>query len=236
MTLYIILGLLTIYIITALYYKDIQAVFHGDPAAKNPIEVLFYPGLQSISIHRIANILKRLNIPILPRVLSLISRIFTGIEIHPSATIGKAFFMDHGTGIVIGETAIIGNNVIIYHQVTLGGTQRVKGKRHPTIGNNVMIGAGSKILGNIHIGDNCKIGACSVVLKNVPKNSSIVGNPGRIIRLSEKKSVVEELNLSDIADPIGNQLHCLTDQVNRLNKKVLSYEKNNLNKKVDKIS
>ncbi len=213
------------YLIIGFANRDIQAVFHGDPAAHNIIEVLFYPGLQAIVMHRINHWLWTIHVPIIPRVLSLLTRMITGIEIHPGAKISKEFFMDHGTGIVIGETAEVGANVIIYHEVTLGGTTRQQGKRHPTIGNNVIIGAGAKILGAIYIGDNCKIGAASVVLKDIPSHSTVVGNPGRVVASVNKSIVTEELNVSTSLDPVGNQLKCLSEQIQILHYKLQALEK-----------
>ena len=163
-------------------FEDIKAIYRNDPAAKN-IEFILYPGWQAIIVHKfISHPLYNLRIPFFPRLVSQIMRFITGVEIHPGAKIGKGFFIDHGMGVVIGETTIIGDNVVIYHQVTLGGTGKDTGKRHPTIGNNVLIGAGATILGPITIGDNSKVGAQSVVLKDVPANSTVVGHPARIVR------------------------------------------------------
>ncbi len=163
--------------------KDlVKFVKASDPAIKNVLEVfLCYPGLHAIWIYRISHIFYKLKLFLVARIINYINRMLTGIDIHPGATIGKRLFIDHGHGVVIGETAIIGDNVVMFHGSTLGGTGKDKGKRHPTIGNNVMIGCGAKILGNITIGDNTKIGANAVVLKNVPKNSTIIGIPGMVI-------------------------------------------------------
>ena len=166
-----------------LYYdaKDIQ---QKDPAARNIFEViLLYPGFHALLFHRIAHFFYKIRLFFIARLISQLTRFFTGIEIHPGATIGKRLMIDHGMGIVIGETAVIGDDCVIYHQVTLGGTGKEKLKRHPTIGNNVLIGAGAKLLGPINIGDNVKIGAGSVVLKSVEKNSTVVGVPeDRVIK------------------------------------------------------
>ncbi len=165
---------------------DIKVVFDRDPAAKNIFEVIFmYPGLHAIINHRIAHFLWNLKIPILPRMISAFNRFLTGIDIHPGAQIGKRFFIDHGMGVVIGETTIIGDNVLLYQGVTLGGTGKEKGKRHPTLGNDIVVGSGAKILGNITIGNNVKVGAGSVVIKNVPDNCTAVGVPARIVRQGE---------------------------------------------------
>ncbi|OGW73157.1 MAG: serine O-acetyltransferase, partial [Nitrospirae bacterium RIFOXYB2_FULL_43_5] len=162
---------------------DFRAVFEKDPAAKNGLEVIFaYPGFHAIFLHRINHLLWNLGFPVIPRLLSHIGRFLTGIEIHPAAKIGSGLFIDHGMGVVIGETTEIGKNVLLYQGVTLGGTGKEKGKRHPTLGNNVTVGAGAKILGAIKIGDNSVIGANAVILKNVPDNSISVGVPGRVTR------------------------------------------------------
>lgn len=165
-------------------YYDAKNIQQKDPAARNIFEViLLYPGFHALFFHRIAHFFYNIKLFFIARLISQLTRFFTGIEIHPGATIGKRLMIDHGMGIVIGETAVIGNDCVIYHQVTLGGTGREKLKRHPTIGNNVLIGAGAKLLGPINIGDNVKIGAGSVVLKSVEKNSTVVGVPeDRVIK------------------------------------------------------
>ena len=162
-------------------FDGIKTIFERDPAAKNIFEILLYQSLWAMFFHRIAHFLYNLKIPVIPRLISQISRLLTLIEIHPGAKIGNKFFIDHGCGVVIGETAIIGDGVTIFQGVTLGGTGKEKGKRHPNIGNNAIIGANAIILGNITIGDNARIGAASVVLKSVPPNTTAVGNPARII-------------------------------------------------------
>lgn len=165
-------------------YYDAKNIQQKDPAARNIFEViLLYPGFHALFSHRIAHFFYNIKLFFIARLISQLTRFFTGIEIHPGATIGKRLMIDHGMGIVIGETAVIGNDCVIYHQVTLGGTGKEKIKRHPTIGNNVLIGAGAKLLGPINIGDNVKIGAGSVVLKSVEKNSTVVGVPeDRVIK------------------------------------------------------
>ncbi|MCX6380439.1 MAG: serine O-acetyltransferase [Armatimonadetes bacterium] len=162
--------------------EDIKTVFVKDPAARSVLEVLTYPGLHALWFHRVAHRLWRAHCAPLARIVSQVSRFLTGIEIHPGAQIGRRFFIDHGMGVVIGETAIVGDDVLMYHQVTLGGTSLTHTKRHPTIGNGVLIGMGAKILGPITIGDHCKIGANAVVNKDIPDNCTVVGIPGRIIR------------------------------------------------------
>lgn len=162
---------------------DLQKVLDNDPAARSKLEVLIlYPSVHALISHRIAHWFYKHKMFFIARLTSQLSRHFTGIEIHPGATIGKGLFIDHGMGVVIGETAEIGDNVTIYHGVTLGGTGKEKGKRHPTVGNNVLIGCGAKVLGNIKIGDNSNIGANSVVLKDIPAGSTAVGIPAKIIQ------------------------------------------------------
>lgn len=167
--------------------EDVKAIFRNDPAAKN-IEFLLYPGLHAIIIHRyLAHPLYKLKVPFLPRLISQIARILTLIEIHPGAKIGKGFFIDHGVGIVIGETAEIGDNCVLFHNVTLGGTGKHEGKRHPTLGNSVLIGTGAILLGPINVGSNVRIGANTFIInKNVPDNCTVVGVPARIVRLHDK--------------------------------------------------
>jgi len=197
---------------------DFKAVFDRDPAARGVFgifEVLFtYSGFHSILMHRVTHIIHILRIPIIPRVLSQLNRFLTGIEIHPAAKIGKGIFIDHGMGVVIGETTEIGDNVTLYQGVTLGGTGKEAGKRHPTVGHNVVIGAGAKILGNIKIGNNVKIGSNSVVLRDVPDNSTVVGIPGRVVRYKGKK--LDNLNHQDIPDPYLIQVHYLQHEINDL--------------------
>lgn len=161
---------------------DIRAIYRNDPAVRN-IEFLLYPGFQAILAHRLIHLLWNLKIPFVPRLLSQVSRFFTGLEIHPGATIGRGFFVDHGAGVVIGETTVIGDNVVLFHNVTLGGTGKHHGKRHPTIGSNVFIGTGATLLGPIEVGDNVKIGANTfVVMRDIPSDCSVVGTPARIIK------------------------------------------------------
>ncbi len=172
--------------------EDVAAVFESDPAARSYFEVLIcYPGLHAVWLHHLSHWLWRHGIRFLARLVSQLARFFTGIEIHPGAEIGRRLFIDHGMGTVIGETAIVGDDVTLYQGVTLGGTGKEKGKRHPTLGNNISIGSGAKLLGNITIGDNCRVGAGSVVLRNVPANSTIVGVPGRARLPALRGCVVE---------------------------------------------
>ncbi|MBP1889298.1 serine O-acetyltransferase [Clostridium moniliforme] len=169
---------------------DLNRILEEDPAARSKIEVfLLYPSVNALIAYRLAHKLYNHKLFFLARLISQLSRFFTGIEIHPGAKIGRGLFIDHGMGVVIGETAEVGDNVTIYHGVTLGGTGKDKGKRHPTVGNNVIIGAGSKVLGPIYIGDNVKIGANSVVLKDINNNSTAVGIPAKVIKKTEAKII-----------------------------------------------
>lgn len=184
--------------------KDFQAIFDRDPAARTPFGVveviLSYSGWHAMLAYRFAHFLNGLKIPVIPRLISQFTRFLTGIEIHPAAKIGNGFFIDHGMGVVIGETTEIGDNVTLYQGVTLGGTGKDRGKRHPTIGNNVVIGAGAKVIGNITIGDSSKIGAGSVVVHSVPDGSTVVGVPGEIVRRNGNK--VGSLDHTDLPDPV----------------------------------
>ena len=196
--------------------EDIKVIYEKDPAATNIAEVIFcYPGLQALISHRIAHKLAYWGVPFIPRFISYLTRIITGIEIHPKAQIGNRFFIDHGEGVVIGETTIIGDDVLIYQQVTLGGTGNEHGKRHPTIGNNVIIGAGAKILGNITIGDNTRVGAGSVVVYDVPEHCTVVGVPGRIV---QQKFMNPDgiLMHNRIPDPIKCEINRLKYEVQEL--------------------
>lgn len=205
--------------------NDFKAVFRMDPAAKNPLEVILaYPGFHAIFMHRVNHLLWKLNIPAIPRFLSHIVRLLTGIEIHPGARIGKGFFIDHGSGVVVGETAEIGENVTLYQGVTLGGTGKEKGKRHPTLGNNVVVGAGAKILGPITIGENVRIGANSVVLHSVPDNSIIVGVPGRVIKKKVVKILdegpVEMLDHVHLPDPVEEKFESMMAHIAELERRI----------------
>ena len=204
--------------VAALFKKEIRAVFGRDPAATNYFEVLLtYSGLHDVIFYRIAHGIRGLGIPLVPRWLSQAGRFFTGVEIHPGATIGKGFFIDHGMGVVIGETAVIGDNVLLYQGVTLGGTGKERGKRHPTIGSNVVIGAGAKILGDITIGDNSYIGANAVVIKDVPPDSTVVGVPGRITKQDGKKIDIS-LDHIHVLDPLLEEIEELKKRLDKLEK------------------
>lgn len=206
-------------IIAVLFRKEIKTVFDRDPAAVNFLEVLLtYSGLHAIIFYRIAHVLCKMRIPFFPRWISQVAKFFTGIEIHPGAEIGNRFFIDHGMGVVIGETTIIGDDVLLYQGVTLGGTGLEKGKRHPTIGNNVVVGAGAKVLGNITVGDNSYIGANAVVIKDVPPNSTVVGVPGRITRQDGKKLDIS-LDHIHVLDPILQEIDELKKKIENLEKR-----------------
>lgn len=215
----LVLYLIKFMLISVIFYADIRAAQKRDPAAKSFIEViLLYPGLHALIYYRIAHFFYQTHLFFLARLLSQSARFFTGIEIHPGAKIGKRFFIDHGLGVVIGETAIVGDDVLLYQGTTLGGTGIVQGKRHPTVGNNVVIGAGAKVLGNITIGDNSYIGANAVVVKDVPANSTVVGVPGRITKQDGKKMDVG-LDHVHILDPIMQSIEELQDRIKNLEKK-----------------
>ncbi|MDO7908372.1 serine O-acetyltransferase [Paenibacillus sp. JX-17] len=198
--------------------SDIQAVFDNDPAARSRFEVIFtYSGLHAIWFHRMGHFLYRHHWFTLARIISQFSRFMTGIEIHPGATIGRRLFIDHGMGVVIGETCEIGDDVVIYQGVTLGGTGKEKGKRHPTIGNQVVIGSGAKILGSFKVGDLSSIGSNSVVLKEVPPNSTVVGIPGTIVRQNGKRP--DRLS-HQMPDPVYEHMCILQEEIKRLREEV----------------
>jgi serine O-acetyltransferase len=197
--------------------KDYQVIFERDPAAVSRLEVLLtYSGFHAILIYRISHFLWKLNLPFFPRVLSQFARFLTGIEIHPGAEIGGGFFIDHGMGVVIGETSEIGENVTLFQGVTLGGTGKERGKRHPTLGDNVMVGVGAKILGGITIGEGVKIGANSVVLKSVPPQSTVVGVPGRILKTRDPRPGSSNMNHGDLPDPISERIDQLEFEIQEL--------------------
>jgi serine O-acetyltransferase len=202
--------------------KDlVQAAKDRDPAAVNSLEIIFtYSGVHAVINHRMAHWLYRHRVPFLPRWISQMSKFFTGIEIHPGAKIGKGFFIDHGMGVVIGETSEIGDNVTIYQGVTLGGTGKEKGKRHPTIGNNVVISAGAKVLGSIEIGDNAIIGSGAVVIRSVPDDCTVVGIPGRIVRVGGEKVLSDEFHRMNLPDPVSEILSDYSARIKFLEKEL----------------
>lgn len=200
--------------------EDIQTIYDNDPAARSLAEVMFcYPGLHAIIAYRFAHRLYKWNLKLLARMISYQTRIITGIEIHPAARIGRRFFIDHGEGVVIGETTIIGDDVLLYQQVTLGGTGKDLGKRHPTVGNHVIIGAGAKVLGDIIIADHVRIGAGSVVIEDVPSHSTVVGVPGRIV---QRATIDEDGNLmhNKIPDPVKMDIENLKSEIDIVKQKI----------------
>ncbi|MEW6721013.1 MAG: serine O-acetyltransferase [Thermodesulfobacteriota bacterium] len=200
--------------------NDIKVIFERDPAVRSVVEIfLCYPGFHAVRFHHAAHWLWNHRLKLAGRLLSHISRGLTGIEIHPGATIGEGFFIDHGMGVVIGETAEIGKNVTLYHGVTLGGTTWNKGKRHPTLEDNVIVGAGAAILGNIRIGENSKVGSGSVVNRDVPPNSTVVGIPGRVV-YREGNVYADPSGVGGTPDPEGKALKCLTEQLRALEERV----------------
>ncbi len=201
--------------------KDIQAARDRDPAARSTLEILFcYPGVHALSLHRLAHWFWMRRFLFIGRFISHVNRFLTGIEIHPAAHLGPGLFIDHGMGVVIGETTEVGENVTIYQGVTLGGTSLERKKRHPTIGNNVVIGAGAKILGPFKVGDNSKIGSASVVVKEVPPNSVVIGVPGRVIYRDGKKVNEMDFDWTNLPDPVAQALQCLIDRIHELEKEL----------------
>ncbi len=199
----------------------VNAAKERDPAAVSTAEIIFtYSGVHAILSHRIAHWLWNKRIPFLPRFISQVSKFFTGIEIHPGAKIGKNIFIDHGMGVVIGETSIIGDNVTIYQGVTLGGTGKERGKRHPTIGNNVVISAGAKVLGSITIGNNVVIGAGAVVIKSVPDDCTVVGVPGKIVKIKGEKVLSDEFHRMNLPDPVSEILKTYKQRIENLEKEI----------------
>jgi len=200
--------------------EDIHVVFERDPAARSIIEVICcYPGLHAVWLHRISHWLWIRKANFLARLVSHLARFLTGIEIHPGATIGKGVFIDHGMGVVIGETAEIGDNVTLYHGVTLGGVSLERVKRHPTIAENVVIGSGAKVLGPFTVGKGSRIGSNSVVIKEVPPNSTVVGVPGRMVMTAETRSEKTDLEHGKMPDPEAKAIACLFDQIRELERK-----------------
>ena len=210
----IILGFVAL---TSYFKSEIDACFERDPAATSTPEILLtYSGLHALIAHCLAHRLYFWRVPLIPRIISQLARFLTGIEIHPAATIGRGCFIDHGMGVVIGETAVLGKNVTLYQGVTLGGTGREKGKRHPTLGDNVVVGAGAKILGNIYIGNHVFIGANAVVVRDVPANSTVVGVPGRISRRQGRRFPGINLDHTNLPDPLAQSLEQLQQHIDHL--------------------
>jgi serine O-acetyltransferase len=213
--------------------EDIACVFERDPAARNTFEVLTtYPGLHATLMHRMTHPLWNRGFCLLARILSNIARLITGIEIHPGAKIGRRFFIDHGMGVVIGETAIIGDDVTLYHGVTLGGTSWRKEKRHPTLGNNIVVGAGAKVLGPIQIGDGARVGSNAVVVKPVPEGATVIGVPGRLVETKKeddetrRKAMADKMGFDaygatqDAPDPVAHAINCMLDHIHVLDERM----------------
>ncbi|MBI4353244.1 MAG: serine O-acetyltransferase [Candidatus Omnitrophica bacterium] len=216
---------LKVFIYSFFFSEEIQATLERDPAATSRLAViLMYPGLHAIFYHRVAHRLYGWKIPLLPRLISQMARALTGIEIHPGAVIGKGLFIDHGMGVVIGETSIMGNNVTLFQGVTLGGTGKEKGKRHPTLGDNVVVGTGACVLGNIRIGDNVNIGANAVVVRDVPSNSTVVGVPGRIASRDGRKVHGINLDHTSLPDPLAQALEKLQHEIDHIEKELKEFE------------
>ena len=204
-------------------YEDIKTVLDRDPAARNALEVFFcYSGFHALTMHRVSHWLWCHKLKSLARFNAMLARFFTGVEIHPAAKIGRRFFIDHGMGVVIGETAEVGDDVTIYHGVTLGGVSLKKEKRHPTIGNNVIIGAGAKVLGPFKVGDRVRIGANSVVLHEVPDDATVVGVPGRITGDSKRQDM---FNHTELPDPVANAFNCIIDRIVEMEKEIQTIKK-----------
>ena len=205
--------------------QDLRAVFDRDPAARTTLEVfLTYAGFQALLAHRFAHRLWKMRLRLLGRLVSQAARWVTGVEIHPGASIGHGFFIDHGMGVVVGETAEIGDYVTLFQGVTLGGTGKEKGKRHPTLGNHVVVGSGAKVLGNIRIGDSVKIGANSVVLRSVPSNSTVTGIPGRVVKSTGARVPEEAMDHANIPDPIAERFDAMERELITLRKKLENAE------------
>ncbi|MEW8506521.1 MAG: serine O-acetyltransferase [Candidatus Thiodiazotropha sp.] len=215
--------------------EDIQSVFERDPAARNTFEVITtYPGVHAVVFHRMAHALWGMGLKWFARVISNVARLLTGIEIHPGAVIGRRFFIDHGMGVVVGETAVIGDDCTLYHGVTLGGTSWEKGKRHPTLEDNVVVGAGAKVLGPIVIGEGVRIGSNSVVVKDVPAGSTVVGVPGKLItakkpeQAEHREKIAKKIGFDaygatkDAADPVAHAINCMLDHIHVMDKKMES--------------
>jgi serine O-acetyltransferase len=213
--------------------EDIQSVFDRDPAARNSFEIITtYPGVHAVIFHRLSHRLWKMGLKWFARMISNLARLFTGIEIHPGAVIGRRFFIDHGMGVVIGETAIIGDDCTLYHGVTLGGTSWEKGKRHPTLANNVVVGAGAKVLGPIDVGEGARIGSNAVVVKDVPPGSTVIGVPGKLISPSKpevaghREKIAKKIGFDaygatkDATDPVAHAINCMLDHIHVMDNKM----------------
>jgi serine O-acetyltransferase len=203
--------------------QDIRAIMRNDPAARNRWEILLYPGLHALLVHRLAHRLWNAHVPFVPRLLSQLARFLTGIEIHPGAQIGAGFFIDHGMGVVLGETTVVGNNVTLYQGVTLGGTGKQGGKRHPTLGSDIVVGVGASVLGAITVGDHARIGGGAVVVKDVPPYSTAIGVPARVVATRDPQTGTTR-RTEDLPDPEGAMLRSLHDKVLELETRVVELE------------
>lgn len=215
---FIVAVIALILVVAVMFAEEIRATKEKDPAARGYLEIiLLYSGLHALIAYRVSHYLWKAKLRLLARLLSQSARFWTGIEIHPGAVIGKSFFIDHGMGVVIGETAIVGNDVTLYQGVTLGGTGKETGKRHPTLGSNIVVGAGAKILGNIEIGSNSYIGANAVVLRSMPENSTVVGVPARVTK-QEGKRIDYMMDHTKVLDPVMQQLEEMQQRIDNLEK------------------
>ncbi|HEX9780236.1 MAG TPA: serine O-acetyltransferase [bacterium] len=220
------LGILAaaVVVIRVAFAREIAACFERDPAARNGLEVILaYSGLHVVIAHRIAHGLHRLRVPVLPRLIMTWARVFTGVEIHPAARIGRGLFIDHGMGVVIGETAVLGDDVTLFQGVTLGGTGKERGKRHPNIGSRVVIGAGAKVLGNITVGEHSIIGANAVVIRDVPDHSTVVGVPGRIAKIKDRHFQGINLDHTHLPDPLAERLELLQHEIDAIEHQVRAH-------------
>ena len=219
-----ILVIAKVFVFRVFFKDEIKATLERDPAATSVITVILtYPGLHVLFYHRIAHALYQCKVPFFPRLVSQFGRWLTGIEIHAGAKIGRGLFIDHGMGVVIGETAVIGNQVTLFQGVTLGGTGKKKGKRHPTLGNNVVVGGGACVLGDIHIGDNVSVGANAVVVRDVPSNSTVVGVPGRITSREGKKVPGINLDHTSLPDPLTQALSKLQHEIDKIERELKDF-------------
>ncbi|MDD5613780.1 MAG: serine O-acetyltransferase [Candidatus Omnitrophica bacterium] len=217
MVLFIVIVAGLILAISILFKPEIDAAIDRDPAARNRLVIIIlYPGLHALVLHRLAGFFYKFKIPFFPRLISQLGRFLTGIEIHPGARIGNGLFIDHGMGVVIGETTVIGENVTLYQGVTLGGTGKERGKRHPTIGDNAVIGSGAKVLGNIVIGNNVQIGSNAVVVKDVPDNSTVVGVPGRMVKREGVRISKISLDHTNLPDPLAQSIERIQNEINEI--------------------
>jgi serine O-acetyltransferase len=220
------LAAVKVIVIRVVFASEVKAVLERDPASTDWVSVILsYPGLHAVIYHRMASALHRSGMPFFARALSMTARGLTGIEIHPGARIGRGLFIDHGMGVVIGETSVIGDNVTLFQGVTLGGTGKVRGKRHPTLGRNVVVGAGAKVLGDITVGDNVQIGSNAVVVRDVPSHSTVVGVPGRIASRSGKRVHGINLDHTALPDPLTQALEKLQHEIDKIEGELKDYGK-----------